>query len=108
MFARILEISPRTDKKRELINALNDQIVPMLKQQPGFVETLAFVPEAKTDRIISIGFWTEKRYAEQYAREAYPKVEQILEPFMAVPINVKRYTVESVLSKRFVEILAAA
>lgn len=108
MFARILEISPKTEKKRELINALNDQIVPILKQQPGFVETLAFVPEVKTDRIISIGFWTEKRYAEHYAREAFRKVEQILEPFMAVPINVKTYTVESVLSKQFVDILAAA
>jgi heme-degrading monooxygenase HmoA len=108
MFARILEIAPRPDKKEELINALNQEIVPILKQQSGFLETLAFVPENKTDRIVSITFWTEKRFAEKYAKEAYPRVEQIMKSFLAVPITVKTYTVESILSKHFVDILAAA
>ena len=108
MYARILEIAPRPDKKEELINALNQEIVPILKQQSGFLETLAFVPENKTDRIVSITFWTEKRFAEKYAKESYPKVEQIMKPFLEVPITVKTYTVESILSKRFVDILAAA
>ena len=108
MFARILEIAPRPDKKEELINALNQEIVPILKQQSGFLETLAFVPENKTDRIVSITFWTEKRFAEKYAKEAYPRVEQIMKSFLAVPIAVKTYTVESILSKRFVDILTAA
>ena len=108
MVARILEIVPKPDKKEELINALNQQVVPILKQQSGFVETLAFVPESKTDRIMSITFWTEKRFAEKYAKEAYPKVEQIMKPFLAVPITVKTYTVESILAKHWVDILAAA
>jgi heme-degrading monooxygenase HmoA len=112
MFARILEIAPSPEKKQELIYALNQEIVPILKEQPGFVETLAFLPENKpenkSDRILSITFWTEKRFAEKYAKDAYPKVEQIMKPFLAIPITVKTYTVESILSKRFVDILSAA
>lgn len=108
MFARILEIAPSPDKKQELIYALNQETVPILKEEPGFVETLAFLPENKSDRILSITFWTEKRFAEKYAKEAYPKVEQIMKPFLAIPITVKTYTVESILSKRFVDILTAA
>lgn len=108
MFARILEIVPKSDKKEELINALNQEVVPILKQQSGFVETLAFVPESKTDRMVSITFWTEKRFAEKYAKEAYPKVEEIMKPFLAVPTTVKTYTVESILSKHWVDVLAAA
>jgi hypothetical protein len=68
------------EKKQELIYALNQEIVPILKEQPGFVETLGFLPENKSDRILSITFWTEKRFAEKYAKEAYPKVEQIMNP----------------------------
>lgn len=108
MVARILEIVPKPDKKEELINALNQQIVPILKEQSGFVETLVFVPESKTDRLMSITFWTEKRFAEKYAKEAYPNVEQAMKRFLAVPITVKTYTVESILSKHWVDILAAA
>jgi heme-degrading monooxygenase HmoA len=108
MFARILEIAPSPGKKQELIYALNQEIVPIRKEQPGFVETQACLPENKSDRILSITFWTENRLAETYAKEAYPKVEQIMKPFLAIPITVKRYTVESTLSKRFVDILSAA
>ncbi len=107
MFARILEIAPKPDSKEELINALNEEIVPILKQQPGFLESLAFVPVNKADRMVSITFWAEDHFAEKYAKEVFPKVEQILKPFLAVPINVKTYTVESILSKRFVDMLSA-
>lgn len=64
MFARILEIAPSPEKKQELIYALNQEIISILKEQPGFVETLDFLPEHKSDRILSITFWTEKRFAE--------------------------------------------
>ena len=108
MVTRVLEIAPKPDKKEELVNALNQLIVPILKEQPGFVETLVFVPESKTDRMMSITFWTEKRFAEKYAQEAYPTVTQMMTPFLAVPIAVKTYTVESMLSKHWVDILDAA
>lgn len=108
MVTRVLEIAPIPDKVKGLIQALNEQVVPILKDQPGFVETLVFAPESTTDRMMSITFWTEKRYAEKYAKEAFPKVEQIISPFLSVPITVRTYTVESMLSKHWVDILVTA
>ena len=107
MVARILEIAPIPDKMKKLIQVLNHQVVPILKEQPGFVETLVFAPENTTDRIMSVTFWTEKRFAERYAKEAYPKVEQLIRPFLSVPITVNTYTVESMLAKHWVDILGA-
>lgn len=108
MVTRILEIAPIPDKMNELIEALNHQVVPILTEQPGFVETLVFALENTTDRIISATFWTEKRFAQRYAKETYPKVEQLMRPFLSVPISVKTYTVESMLAKHWVDILGAA
>ncbi len=108
MVARVLEIAPMPEKINELIQVLNRQVVPILKQQPGFVETLVFAPESPTDRIMSITFWMEKHSAEKYAKEAYPKVEGIISPFLSVPITVKTYAVESILLNKWVEILGAA
>lgn len=107
MVARVLEIAPIPDKMKELIGVLNQQVVPILKEQPGFVETLVFAPENTTDKIMSVTFWAEKRFAERYAREAYPMVEQIIGRFLSLPITVKRYTVESMLAKHWVDILGA-
>ena len=101
MVARVLEIAPIPDKMKELIGVLNQQVVPILKEQPGFVETLVFAPENTTDKIMSVTFWAEKRFAERYAREAYPMVEQIIGRFLSLPITVKRYTVESMLAKHW-------
>ncbi len=108
MVARVLEIAPMTDKINELIQTLNQKVVPILKEQAGFVETLVFAPENPKDAIMSITFWMEKRYAEQYAKEAYPRVERLISPFMSVPIAVKTYTVESMLLKHWVDILGVA
>jgi hypothetical protein len=107
MFARILEITPKLEKKDELINTIRQEILPILKQQPGFLEVLPFVPEIAKEKMVAITLWTEKREAEKYVNEVFPKVEQILQPFLVVPVTVRTYTVETTLCRHFVEALTA-
>jgi len=108
MFARILEITPKLEKKDELIPTIRQEILPILKKQPGFLELLPFIPELTKEKMVAISLWTEKREAERYVEEVLPKVEQILKPFLAVPITVRTYTVETTLCKHFVEALTEA
>lgn len=107
MFARILEITPKLEKKEELIKTIRQEILPILKNQPGFLEVLPFVPEIAKEKMVAITLWTEKRDAEKYVNEVFPKVEQILQPFLSVPVTVKAYTVETTLCRHFVEALTA-
>ena len=108
MFARILEVTPKLEKKDELIKTVRQEILPILKKQPGFLEFLPFVPEIAKEHMITITLWTEKRNAERYVEDVFPKVEQILKPFLSVPVTVRTYTVEATLCKEFVEALTAA
>lgn len=105
MFARILEVTPKLEKKDELIKTIRQEILPILKNQPGFLEVLPFVPEIAKEKMVAITLWTEKRYAEKYVNEVFPRVEQILQPFLAIPVTVKAYTVETTLCQHFVEAL---
>jgi quinol monooxygenase YgiN len=107
MFARILEITPKLEKKDELIKTIRQEILPILKEQPGFLEVLPFVPEIAKEKMVAITLWTEKRKAEKYVNEVFPKVEQILQPFLVVPVTVRTYTVETTLCRHFVEALTA-
>ena len=105
MFARIVEIAPQLEKKDELINTIRQEILPILKKQPGFLELLPFVPEVATEHMFAITLWTEKRDVERYKEEVFPKVEQIVKPFLTFPMTVRTYTVETAVCKHLVEAL---
>jgi heme-degrading monooxygenase HmoA len=107
MFARIVEFIPRLERKEEFVKVVRNEVLPILKKQPGFLEILPFFPETKTDKVMTITLWTEKREAERYEREVYPKVEEILKPYLTTPVTFKHYTVETSVCEHLVEALAA-
>ena len=107
MFARIFEFIPKLEKKEEFVKVLRNEVLPILKKQPGFLEILPFEPEKKTEKMITITLWAEKRDAERYEREAYPKVEGIVKPYLTTPVTCKHYNVETSICQHFVEALTA-
>jgi hypothetical protein len=107
MFARILEITPKLEKKEELIRVIKNEVLPILRKQPGFLEILPFLPEVKNERMITISLWTEKKDAERYAREVLPRIEEIVKPYLVVPFDVKNYMVETTVCEHFEKALAA-
>jgi len=107
MFARIVEFIPKLEKKEELVKVIRNEVLPILKKQTGFMEFLPFFPEVKTENAVAVTLWTEKRNAERYEREAFPKVEEILRPYLTAPMTYKLYNVETTLCEHFVHALTA-
>jgi quinol monooxygenase YgiN len=107
MFARIVEFTPKLEKKEELVKVIRNEVLPILKKQTGFMEILPFFPETKNEKVVVVSIWMEQRNAERYEREVFPKVEEILEPYLTTPITFKSYTVETTLCEHFVQALAA-
>ena len=108
MFARILEIVPKMEKKEELIQFAKKEILPILRKQYGFLEILPFVPEVKNEKYVTITLWNGKKDFERYEREWFPKVEEMVKPYLNAPIVVRNhYTVETTLCEHFEKALAA-
>jgi quinol monooxygenase YgiN len=107
MFARILEFVPKLEKKEEFINVMKKEVLPILKKQTGFLDILPFMPELKDEKMITISLWMERAHLERYEREALPKVQEILKPYLKTPITWKVYTLETTLCEHFVHALAA-
>ena len=95
------------EKKDEFIKVVKNEVLPILKKQNGFLEILPFFPEIKTEKVLTISLWTEKRYAEMYEREWFPKVQEIMKPYLTTPITFKYYMVETTLCEHFEKSLAA-
>jgi len=107
MFARILEFVPKMERKEEFIKTVRNEVIPILKKQTGFLEILPLYPEAKNEHVVTITLWMEKKDAERYERETFPKVEQILKTYLTTPITQRHYHVETTLCEHFVNALAA-
>ena len=107
MFARIIEFIPKFEKKEEFVKVIRNEVLPILKKQTGFMELLPFFPETKNEKVIAVTLWTEKLNAERYGREVYPKVEEILKPYLTTPVTYKLYNVETTLCEHFVQALTA-
>ena len=107
MFARIGEFIPKLEQKEEFVKVVRNEVLPILKKQTGFLEILPFFPETKTEKMITITLWAEKRDAERYERETYPKVEGILKPYLTTSVTFKHYNVETSVCQHFVEALTA-
>ncbi len=52
MFTRVVEIKSKSGKSKELTNAINEKVLPILKKQHGFVDEIVLVPDKETDRVL--------------------------------------------------------
>ena len=107
MFGRIVEFTPKPEMKDEIVNVLRREVLPILKEQQGFMEFLPFVPEIKTEKWITVTLWAEKRDADRWEREGYPKVDGILKLYLAAPAICNYYNLETSLCTHLVEAVTA-
>jgi quinol monooxygenase YgiN len=108
MFARILDFEVKMEKKEEFVKTMKNQVLPILKKQTGFLEILPFFPEKmREERVFTISLWNAKQDADRYEREFYPKINDMLKPFLTTPVEVNYYKLETTLCEHFMETMAA-
>ncbi len=85
MFTRHVQTTVKTEKIRDFSTVLRTEILPILTEQPGFVDLLTLISDTNTGECVSISFWKTKEDAERYEREAYTTVLKKLKPLLATP-----------------------
>lgn len=95
MFARIAELNPKIDRKDDLMRVIRSEVLPILREQPGFLDILPFLPESNTEMTLAVTFWAGRSDAERYEVDIYPRVAEIIEPYLTTPVTFRRYAVDS-------------
>ena len=75
MFVRQLTAHFKPGKFDLLNRKLEEEVIPVLKKQPGFRDELSFFDKSK-DEAVSLSFWDSKQEAEKYARDIYPSIQK--------------------------------
>jgi heme-degrading monooxygenase HmoA len=78
MFTRIVELTTKPGKNKQLSDAINDKVLPILKKQKGFADETVLVSDKEDNRVLSLSFWNTREDAEQYHRAEYEKVHEML------------------------------
>ena len=78
MFTRVVEITTKVGKLHDVANTIHEKILPILRQQPGFLDETVLTSDMESNRVLGISFWKTKEDAERYSQEQYPKIDEML------------------------------
>ena len=92
MFARKVSMQLKPDGAAEFKKKIEDEIIPVLRKQKGFVDEITFLyPNRKEVHAFSL--WETAEDAETYPRGAYPELAKSMASVIQGIPRVQRYEV---------------
>lgn len=100
MFTRVVEITSKSGKERELCNTIDDQILPILKRQAAFVDEAVVVSDTEPNRVLAISFWNTREDAQRYEREQFDTVQKTVQHLLETAPVVRTFDVHTSTAHR--------
>ena len=95
MFTRVVELTSKSGKAKELSKTINEKVVPILKKQAGFVDETVLASDTESNRVLALSFWNAKEDAERYHREQYPKINEMLSHLLDTAPVIRTFDVHT-------------
>ena len=100
MFTRVVELTTKPGKNRQLADTIDAKVLPVLKRQKGFVDETVFVSDKDDNRVLALGLWKTKEDAEQYHRAEYQKVHETLRHLLESEPVIRTFNVHTSTSHK--------
>ena len=92
MFARTVSLQLKPNSVAEFTKTIENDIIPLLRPQPGFQDEIAFVVPGGTEAV-SVSLWDDKEQVEAYQRGTDPTVLKALAHMIEGTPQVRLYEV---------------
>jgi quinol monooxygenase YgiN len=89
-FARNVQFQIKNGKESEFNKVVTNELIPMMKKQPGFEQELTLV---NRNMAMGISVWDDKSHAEAYQSSTYPRLLEKLTPLIEGTPRVETYEV---------------
>jgi len=94
MFTRVVAVMTKPGKVRELSKTIHDKILPILEDQPGFMDEILLVSDTEPDQILALSFWKSQEDAERYTHEQYPRINELISHLVETPPVSRTFNVD--------------
>ncbi len=96
MYARIAQISLKPEKRDEFLQLLNQEFLPLLKKQPGCVDSVGLVSEEDSNIGLALTFWKDRNAANRfYDSDSFLQMQRRITPYLKRDVMVRTYDVAS-------------
>ena len=95
MFTRLVEVTTKPGKARELSTTIAEKVLPLLRKQNGFVDEITLVSEREPNRVLALSFWKTREDAERYQREEFPKGKDLVRPHLETDPHIEHFEVDT-------------
>jgi quinol monooxygenase YgiN len=102
MYTRVVELTTKPGKARELCTTIDDKILPILKKQAGFVDETVLASDSEENRVLALSFWNAREDAERYRQEQYPKISEMLAHLLDAAPVIRTFDVHTSTTHRVV------
>ena len=96
MFARLVEATAKPGKKDEIFTILTNDLLPLAKKQPGFVDGVGLISDANPNDGVTVSFWNTKDDAERFygGQEFKTKIMDRITPLVE-GMKIRTFNVET-------------
>jgi quinol monooxygenase YgiN len=82
MYARMIQLTAKSGQGKDLSKVMQERALPLLKQQPGFVDALALHSDTAPDQFVGITIWKSKEDADKYLGGQAGQVLESIKPLL--------------------------
>src|SRR5215831_14689345 len=103
MFARVVEITSRAGKAKDVARIISGNVLTILKSQEGFLDEITLISNQDPNRVIGISFWETEEDAGKFHREQFANLtEKIRSVIEGAPLirtfNVEQSTAHNIVA----------
>ena len=78
MYVLLIESRVKPGKKEEFVEGWSSKVLPLLRQQSGFVDELMLCDQEKQQNFVGLSFWKTREDAEHYRRRVFRKTKDLI------------------------------
>lgn len=94
MYARMVQLTAKPGQITEINKVQQERVLPILRQQAGFVDAIALVSDVESNQFVGISIWKSKDEADKYVAGQAPQILQSLKPLLQGDPIVRTFNVE--------------
>lgn len=99
MYSRVITCTIQPDKVNEFRNAVNDELLPRIQAQPGFLENVESCDPA-TGKYHCLTLWKSEADVRNYDRGLFQEIARRLAPLMEGAPDVQTLPVENASAQK--------
>jgi hypothetical protein len=92
MFARKVSMHLQADRAGDFIKKMEDEIIPLLRQQHGFLDELTLISQSGKE-VYAYSFWENSADAERYEKSVFAQVTNLLAGVIDGTLRIHTYMV---------------